>query len=62
MQHLKSHLWFDDEASEAVNFYLSVFEDAEILNEMVYEDTPSGDALSIVPFVVISAATPPGRS
>ncbi|MBG9988320.1 VOC family protein [Aerococcaceae bacterium DSM 111176] len=47
MQHLISHLWFDQEAEEAVNLYTTVFENSEITSQTVYEDTPSGDALSI---------------
>lgn len=47
MQYFVSHLWFDQEAEEAVNFYTSVFPNSEITNKAVIEDTPSGDALSI---------------
>jgi predicted 3-demethylubiquinone-9 3-methyltransferase (glyoxalase superfamily) len=31
------HLWFDDDAAEAVAFYLSVFPDGEILNDVVFD-------------------------
>lgn len=33
-------LWFDDNAEEAVNFYLSVFNDGKILRTSYYPDLP----------------------
>ncbi len=30
MQKITPFLWFDDQAEEAVNFYLSVFKDAKV--------------------------------
>lgn len=32
MQKIIPHLWFNDNAEEAVNFYISIFRDARILN------------------------------
>ena len=47
MRQIVSHLWFDQEAEEAVDFYLSVFTNSKIIRKVVLKDTPSGDALSI---------------
>lgn len=44
MQKIVPHLWYDTEAAEAAQFYVSLFEDARILNKTVLHDTPSGDA------------------
>jgi predicted 3-demethylubiquinone-9 3-methyltransferase (glyoxalase superfamily) len=32
MQKITPFLWFDNQAEEAVNFYLSVFKNSKILN------------------------------
>lgn len=37
------HLWFDNDASKAVNFYMSFFPNSRIVSETVIGDTPSGD-------------------
>lgn len=47
MQKIVPHLWYDKEAKEAANFYVSLFENSKILNEHVLENTPSGDAAII---------------
>lgn len=44
MQKIVPHLWFDTEAKEAAHFYVSLFEDLQIIHEMIIENTPSGDA------------------
>lgn len=44
MQKIVPHLWFDKEAKEAANFYISLFDQSKILNITVIKDTPSGDA------------------
>jgi predicted 3-demethylubiquinone-9 3-methyltransferase (glyoxalase superfamily) len=55
------HLWFDKEAKEAAEFYVSVFPDSRITNVTVLHDTPSGDAETVSfelmgqPFMAISA-------
>ncbi len=36
MQPLIPHLWFDDQAEEAANFYTSVFTNSKILNTVRY--------------------------
>ncbi len=50
-QKITPFLWFDNNAEEAVDFYISVFADAQILNLSRYpEEVPDlgGKALSIV--------------
>lgn len=37
-QKITPHLWFDKEAEEAANFYVSVFKDSKILNVSHYGD------------------------
>ena len=43
MQKIVPHLWFDTEAVEAVEFYVSVFKNSKITHQSVIKDTPSGD-------------------
>ncbi len=47
MQRIVPHLWFDKEAKEAAKFYISLFDQAKILDVTVIEDTPSGDAENV---------------
>lgn len=60
-QKIVPNLWFDKEATEAANFYCSVFPDSRITNTTTLHDTPSGDCdivsftLSGQPFMAISA-------
>ncbi|TAL18159.1 VOC family protein [bacterium] len=55
------HLWYDKEAVEAAEFYVSVFPDSRITNVTTLRDTPSGDCdvvsfeLAGQPFMAISA-------
>lgn len=55
------HLWFDKEAKEASEFYISIFPNSKITNVTIIRDTPSGDCdivsfeLSGQPFMAISA-------
>lgn len=44
MEKIIPNLWYDKEAKEAVQFYVSVFDNARILDRTVIYDTPSGDA------------------
>ncbi len=44
-----SHLWFDSNAIEAVEFYISVFPNSSISSKSAIYDTPSGD-VDIVSF------------
>lgn len=44
MQKIVPHLWFDTEAIEATQFYMSLFDDSKLLSKTTIPDTPSGDA------------------
>ena len=61
MQKITPHLWFDKEARQAVEFYVSVFPNSKISNVTTLHDTPSGDCdivsfmLNGQPFMAISA-------
>jgi len=49
MQKITPFLWFNDQAEEAVNFYVSIFDDAEVLNISRYEGGPmEGKVLTAV--------------
>jgi predicted 3-demethylubiquinone-9 3-methyltransferase (glyoxalase superfamily) len=41
------HLWFDKEAYEAAQFYVTVFPDSEVRSRVVIPDTPSGDSETV---------------
>lgn len=44
MQKIIPHLWYDKQAKEAANFYVSVFGgDSALVSTSVLRDTPSGD-------------------
>ncbi len=51
MQKIITHLWFDKEAKEASEFYVSLFPDSKISNVRTITGTPSGDC-DIVNFVL----------
>lgn len=61
MQKITPHLWFDKEAKESAEFYVSIFPDARIKKHSVIKGTPSGDCdvmsyeLAGHPFMSISA-------
>jgi len=61
MQKITPHLWFDKEAREAAEFYISLFPGSKITNLTRLTDTPSGDCdlvsfeLAGQPFMAISA-------
>lgn len=61
MQKIIPHLWFDTQAKEAAEFYVSAFKDSRITSTTTLHDTPSGDAdivsfdLSGYSFMAISA-------
>ncbi|WP_428910828.1 VOC family protein [Niallia sp. Krafla_26] len=42
MQKIIPHLWFDQEADEASQFYMSLFEDSKLRDKTVLHSTPSG--------------------
>ncbi len=52
MQKITPHLWFDKEAKEAADFYVSVFPDSKVTNVRRITDTPSGDC-DIVSFEIM---------
>ena len=47
VQMILPHLWFDNEALEAAEFYVNIFSDSRIVNKTLIPDTPSGDAQSV---------------
>src|SRR5574339_595072 len=61
MKKIIPHLWFDKEAREAAEFYVSIFPNSKITNITTLHDTPSGDTDSVTfelagqPFMAISA-------
>jgi predicted 3-demethylubiquinone-9 3-methyltransferase (glyoxalase superfamily) len=52
MQKITPHLWFDREAKEAAEFYVSVFDDSRIHSINTLRDTPSGDT-GVVAFQIM---------
>lgn len=44
MEKIVPHLWYDKEAKEAAEFYISLFDQSKLLDVTVIENTPSGDA------------------
>ncbi len=61
MKKITPHLWFDTQAVEATNFYITLFDDSKIESVRKIKDTPSGDCdyvtftLAGQPFEAISA-------
>jgi len=61
MQKIAPHLWFDKEAREAVEFYVSIFPGSRVANVTKLSGTPSGDCdvvsfdLAGQPFMAIGA-------
>lgn len=47
-QKVTPFLWFDGNADEAMNFYLSVFKDSKCLSESRYSDAGPGPAGSVM--------------
>ncbi|MBP1919308.1 VOC family protein [Youngiibacter multivorans] len=47
MNKLVPHLWYDKEAREAAEFYVSIFGDSAITGGAILEDTPSGTAETV---------------
>lgn len=44
MQKIIPNLWFDTQAKESSDFYVSIFPDSKIISHTVLHNTPSGDA------------------
>lgn len=61
MKPITPHLWFDKEAKEAAEYYVSIFPNSKINSVQTLHDTPSGDCdivsfeLNGQPFRAISA-------
>lgn len=47
MQKIVPHLWFDKEAEEAADFYMSLFKGSRLIDKTVLNNTPSGTAKMI---------------
>ena len=60
MNTIVPHLWFDKEAKQAAELYVSLFDNSRIVSSSVINDTPSGDAETVdfelagLPFAAIS--------
>jgi predicted 3-demethylubiquinone-9 3-methyltransferase (glyoxalase superfamily) len=50
MQKFSTCLWFDTQAEEAANYYVSLFDDSEVTNVQRLDGTPSGDNVALVFF------------
>jgi predicted 3-demethylubiquinone-9 3-methyltransferase (glyoxalase superfamily) len=50
MQKITPSLWFDTQAEEAANFYVSLLDDSEVVNVQRLDGTPSGDNVALVFF------------
>jgi predicted 3-demethylubiquinone-9 3-methyltransferase (glyoxalase superfamily) len=50
MQKISTCLWFDTQAEVAANFYVSLFDDAEVTDVQRLDGTPSGDNVALVFF------------
>ena len=50
MQTITPCLWFDTQAEEAANFYVSLFEGSFVTNVQRLDGTPSGDNVALVFF------------
>ena len=61
MKTITPHLWFDKEAKEAAEFYVSIFPNSKIISAQTIHNTPSGDSEIVSfelfgqPFMAISA-------
>jgi predicted 3-demethylubiquinone-9 3-methyltransferase (glyoxalase superfamily) len=44
MEKITPHLWYDKEANEAAQLYMSIFPDSKKISGVTLHDTPSGDA------------------
>jgi len=47
MQKIVPHLWFDKEALEAAELYISLFENSKLNGTTILPDTPSGDTMIV---------------
>ncbi len=47
MKKIRPSLWFDGNAEEAMNFYVSIFKDSEVLNVSRMGDGPDAQAFTV---------------
>jgi predicted 3-demethylubiquinone-9 3-methyltransferase (glyoxalase superfamily) len=52
MQRISPCLWFDTQAEEAANFYVSLLEDSAVTDVQHLDGTPSGDNVALVFFTL----------
>ena len=52
MQKVTPSLWFDTQAEEAANFYVSLLKDSRVTDVQHLEGTPSGDDVALVFFTL----------
>lgn len=52
MSKIVPHFWFTTEVEEAVDFYISLFEDSKVITVQKLEGTPSGDNAISIEFVI----------
>jgi predicted 3-demethylubiquinone-9 3-methyltransferase (glyoxalase superfamily) len=48
MQQISTCLWFDNQAEEAANFYMSIFKDSKLVNTMHYGEAGPGAKGSVL--------------
>lgn len=46
-RNILPHLWYDKDAREAAEFYVSIFPNSQVTNVTVLRDTPSGDVETV---------------
>lgn len=47
-QKITANLWFDNQAEQAVDFYISLFDDAEVLNVLRYVEGGMGEVGTVM--------------
>ena len=52
MERIVPHLWFNDNAKEAVNFYRTLFDDSKMMLEQKLNGTPSGENAAYYEFTL----------
>ena len=52
MERIVPHLWFNDHAKEAVNFYRTLFDDSKMMLEQKLDGTPSGENAAYYEFTL----------
>lgn len=52
MERIVPHLWFNDNAKEAVNFYRTLFDDSKMMLQQKLDGTPSGENAAYYEFTL----------